>query len=80
MLLAHIPVSLKPLPGPHYLLHLYLIKYSKNTQKDQNLVLKTDYHLNAGQSITEGSERSILQYFRASLSYHSSLRRVVVHF
>ena len=83
MLLAHIPVSLKPLPGLTiccFFVPKYLIKYSKNTQKDQNLVFKTDYHLNAGQSDTEGSERSILQYFRASLSYHSSLKPVVVHF
>ena len=83
MLLAHIPVSLNPFQGLTIcciFVPKYLIKYSKNTQKDQNLVFKTDYHLNAGQSITEGSERSILQYFRASLSYHSSLRPVVVHF
>ena len=70
MLLAHIPVSLKPLLGPHYLLHFCskknLIKYSKNTQKDQNLVFKTDYHLNAGQKY--------YRTLRASVSYHSSLR------
>ena len=65
MLLAHIPVSLKPLPGPHYLLHFcskYLIKYSKNTQKDQNLVFKTDYHLNAGQ-----------KYYRTLRGEHSAI-------
>ena len=72
MLLAHIPVSLKPLPGFHYLLHFCsnLIKYSKNTHKDQNLVFKTGYHLNAGQKYY----RTILQYVQALLSYHSSLR------
>ena len=65
MLLAHIPVSLKPLPGPHYLLHFCLknlIKYSKNTQKDQNLVFKTVYHLNAGQ-----------KYYRTLREEHSAI-------
>ena len=52
MLLAHIPVSLNPFQGLTIcciFVPKYLIKYSKNTQKDQNLVFKTDYHLNAGQ-------------------------------
>ena len=65
MLLAHIPVFLKPLPGPHYLLHFCsknLIKYSENTQKDQNLVFKTDYHLNAGQ-----------KYYRTLRGEHSAI-------
>ena len=65
MLLVHIPVSLKPLPGPHYLLHFCsknLIKYSRNTQKDQNLVFKTDYHLNAGQ-----------KYYRTLRGEHSAI-------
>ena len=62
---AHIPVSLKRLPGPHYLLHFcskILIKYSKNTQKDQNLVFKTGYHLNAGQ-----------KYYRTLRGEHSAI-------
>ena len=50
------------------------IKYSKTIQKDQNLVFKTDYHLMQVKSIAECSKGSILQYFRPSLSYHSSLR------
>ena len=69
MLLAHIPVSLKPLPGPHYLLHFCsknLIKYSENTQNDQNLVFKTDYHLNASQKYNrtlQGEHSAILSSF-----------------
>ena len=65
MLLDHIPVSLKPLPEPHYLLHFCsknLIKYSKNTQKDQNLVFKNDYHLNAVQ-----------KYYRMLWGEHSAI-------
>ena len=43
-----------------------LIKYSKNTQKDQNLVFKTDYHLNAGQKYyrtLQGEHSAILSSF-----------------
>ena len=43
-----------------------LIKYSENTQKDQNLVFKTDYHLNAGQKYyrtLQGEHSAILSSF-----------------
>ena len=43
-----------------------LIKYSENTQKDQNLVFKTDYHLNAGQKYNrtlQGEHSAILSSF-----------------
>ena len=52
-------------------------EYSKNlckmaTQKDQKIVFNTIYRLMQVKSIAEC--RSILQYFRPSLSYHLSLR------
>ena len=45
-------------------------------QKDRKLVFKTNYSLNAGHKYCR-MERSILQYFRLSLSYHLSLRSLV---
>ena len=39
-----------------------LIRHSKNTQKDQNFVLKTDYQLNAGQ-----------KYYRTLRGEHSAI-------
>ena len=52
------------------------VKPVKNghSQKDQKLVFKTNYALMQVKSIAECSKRSILQYFRSSLSYHLSLR------
>ena len=69
MLLAHIPVSLKPFQGlitscifvPKIKLHTV-----KNAQKDQSLVFKTDYHLNAGQKYyrkLQGEHSAILSSF-----------------
>ena len=44
------------------------------TLKDKKLVFKTNYPLMQVKTIAECSKRSILQYFRPSLSYHLSLR------
>ena len=41
-----------------------------HSQKDQKMFFKTDYRLMKVESIAECSKRSILQYFRPSLSYH----------
>ena len=41
-----------------------------HSQKDQHLVLKTNYRLRQVESVAECSKRSILQYLRPSLSYH----------
>ena len=55
--------------------------YSKTSQKDRKLVLKTQLLLNVGQKYSKGS---ILQYFRPSLSYHLSIflfcRFLIGHF
>ena len=44
-------------------------KKNDHSQKDQNLVFKTNYCLMQVKSIAECSKGSILQYFRPSLSY-----------
>ena len=65
MRMAHIPVSLNPFQGLTIcciFVPKILIKYSKNTQKDQNLVFKTGYHLNAGQ-----------KYYRTLRGEHSAI-------
>ena len=48
---------------------------SGHSKTDQKLVFKTDYSLMQVKSITECS-KTILQYFRSSLSYHLSLRHL----
>ena len=45
-----------------------------HSQKDRQLVFKTNYHLMQVKSIAECPKGSILQYFRPSLGYHLSLR------
>ena len=56
---------------------VFFKKIKFNTVKhsqDQNLVFKTNYHLNAGQKYYRSLQGGFLQYFWHSLSYHSSLR------
>ena len=60
-----------------FIVHLYLkilhtVKpvLNSHSQKDQNLVFKTNYRLMQDKSIAECSKGSILQYFRPSFSYH----------
>ena len=48
--------------------------YNGHSQKDQKLVIKTNYRLMQVKSIAECSKGSILQYFQPSLTYISSLR------
>ena len=53
------------------------------SQKDLKLVFKTNYRLMHVKSIAEcskGSKRSILKYFRPSLSYHLSLTSLFCRF
>ena len=50
---------------------LYKLKLQKD---DKQLVFKTYYRLMQVEVIAECSKRSILQYFRLSLSYHLSSR------
>ena len=62
-----------------------LNKYSKTCVKQPlskrpKIVFKTNYRLLQVKSIAECSKRSILQYFRHSLSYHLSLRSLVCLF
>ena len=45
---------------------------SGNSKRRRKLVFKSKYHLMQVKSIAECSKRSILQYFRPSLSYHLS--------
>ena len=53
----------------------------RHSQKDQNLVFKTNYRLMQVKSIAECSKgRSILQYFRPSLSYQLLLRSFCLFF
>ena len=61
--LQHISNTVKPVLSGH-------------SKKDQKLGFQTDYRLMQVKSIAECSNRSILQYFRPSLSYHLSLRSV----
>ena len=46
--------------------------YNGHSQKRQKLVFKLNYRLMQVKNIAECSKGSILQYFRPSLSYHSS--------
>ena len=48
--------------------------------KDRKMIFKTNYRLMQVKSIVECSKRSILQYFRPSLSYHLSLRSLFCGF
>ena len=48
--------------------------YKGHSQRDQELVFKTNYPLLHVKSIAECSPWSILQYFRPSLDCHLSLR------
>ena len=55
------------------------MSYSKtcvegHSQKDHNLVFKTNYRLMQVKSIAECSKESILQYFWPSSSYHLSFK------
>ena len=53
---------------------------SGHSKRRLKLVFKTDYCLMQVKSIAECSKRSILQYFRPSLSYHLSLRSLLCQF
>ena len=48
--------------------------YNGHSQKDQKLVIKTNYRLKQVKSFAECSKVSILQYCRPSFGYHLSLR------
>ena len=47
---------------------------SDHSKRRPKIGFKTDYHFMQVKSIAECSKRSILQYFRPSVSYHLSLR------
>ena len=53
---------------------------SGHSKRRPKLVVNTNYRLLQVKSIAECSKRSILQYFRPSLSYHLSLSPCFVYF